>query len=250
MAKPTTKATFIEHCLRSLGAPVIEVNVDDDQLDDRVDEAIQFWEFFHDDASEKAFFSHTITAANVTDGYITIANTDLIKEVLQVLPPSTGSASSMFDITYQFFQNDLFNLNYRGAMLDYYLTMSWINMLGVTMGTGRRIAFEYIPHKNQLRLDVDWSLFPAGTNLVLECNRVLDPATVTDMWDDYFLKRYATALIKMQWGQNMSKFEGMQMPGGVTFNGLRYIDEAKEEIEKLTEEARLVWELPVDFYMG
>jgi hypothetical protein len=130
------------------------------------------------------------------------------------------------------------------------MTQQWMSLLDGMMGPAdKHISFER--HKNQLRIDMDWSLeVTLNQYIVVECYRIIDPDTFTDVWNDYYLKRYATALIKQQWGQNLIKFEGMTMPGGVQFNGRQIFDDAKEEIEKLTEEVRLNWEQPVDFYIG
>ena len=113
----------------------------------------------------------------------------------------------------------------------------------------KHISFDR--HKNQLRVDMDWSQeVTAGQYIVVECYRILDPDTYTDVYNDYYLKKYATALIKKQWGQNLLKFEGMTMPGGVQFNGRQLYEDALQDIERLEEEVRLNWEQPVDFYTG
>ena len=208
MAAPNSRSTLIDYCLRSLGAPVVEINVDEDQVEDRIDEALQLYQHYHADAIEKVF------------------------------------------IKYQMHLNDLYSLGYMGSLVEYEMAQQWLSLVDIlTDPDGKHISFDR--HKNQLRVDMDWSKeVVVGSFIVVECYRILDPDTFTDVYNDYFLKRYATALIKHQWGTNLSKFEGMVMPGGVTFNGRQILEDAKEELKELNEEIRLNWEQPVDFYTG
>jgi len=249
MAKPNTRQTFIDYCLRSLGAPVVEINVDEDQVEDRVDEALQLYQHYHADAIEKVFLKHPVTAADITNGYITIP--ELVTDVVRLFPiRDTIAANNMFDIKYQMHLNDLYSLGYMGSLVEYEMAQQWLSLVDIlTDPDGKHISFDR--HKNQLRVDMDWSKeVVVGSFIVVECYRILDPDTFTDVYNDYFLKRYATALIKHQWGTNLSKFEGMVMPGGVTFNGRQILEDAKEELKELNEEIRLNWEQPVDFYTG
>lgn len=249
MAKPNSRQTFIDYCLRSLGAPVVEINVDDDQVEDRVDEAIQLYQHYHADAIEKVYLKHQITSADITNGYIPI--TDMITDVVRVMPiRDTMATNSLFDVKYQIHLNDVYSLGFLGSLVDYEMSMQWMSLLDMIMDSDdKHISFDR--HKNQLRIDMDWSNEVAVDQyIVVECYRIIDPDTYTDVYNDYFLKRYATALIKQQWGQNLLKFEGMTMPGGVQFNGRQIFEDAKEELEKLNEEIRLNWEQPVDFYTG
>jgi hypothetical protein len=167
-----------------------------------------------------------------------------------VFPIRDGLGTGMFDVQYQMHLNDMYSLGYMGSLVEYEMAQQWLSMLNLLVDSSEKhISFDR--HKNQLRVDMDWSTeVTVGEYIVIECYRILDPTTYTDVYNDYFLKRYTTALIKMQWGVNLSKFEGMVMPGGVTFNGRQILEDAKEEIEKLNEEVRLNWEQPVDFYMG
>lgn len=249
MAKPNSRQTLIDYCLRALGAPVVEINVDDDQVEDRIDEALQFYQHYHADAIEKVYLKHQVTADNITNGYIPI--NDLVTDVVRIFPlREGGSTSNMFDVRYQMHLNDIYSMGYMGSLVDYEMSMQWLSMLDMIIDSDdKHISFER--HKNQLRIDMDWSEeILVDDYIIVECYRIIDPATFTDVYNDYFLKRYATALIKMQWGVNLSKFEGMVMPGGVTFNGRQILEDAKEEIDKLNEEVRLNWEQPVDFYTG
>jgi hypothetical protein len=320
MAKPNSKTTFIDYCLRSLGAPVIEINIDDDQIDDRVDEALQFYEFYHADSVEKTFLKHKVTNSELTltgavagnfsvgekitgsnsgaiatiktatgnkitysalkdsnkafsaetitgqssgvtaviasiakgdieNGFITL--NDLVRDVVRVMPiRDTVSSTDMFDIRYQIHLNDIHSVGFMGSLTDYVMSQQFLSLLDHVIDSDEKhINFER--HKNQLRIDMDWdNELQVNDYIVIECYRVIDPDTYTDVYNDYFLKRYATALIKRQWGTNLIKFEGMVMPGGVTFNGRQIFDDANEEITRLEEEARLNWEQPVDFMTG
>tara|TARA_Y100000592_G_scaffold86168_1_gene139126 strand:+ start:916 stop:1881 length:966 start_codon:yes stop_codon:yes gene_type:complete len=321
MAKPNSRQTFTDYCLRSLGAPVIEINVDDDQLDDRVDEALQFYQFYHADSIEKFYLKHKVTnstltltasvagnfqvgetitggtsgakaviktaaatkitynalddsnvvfAANETitgdttsatatiqsiakgdieNGFITL--TDAITDVVRVMPiRDSVSSSDMFDIRYQIHLNDLHSVGFMGNLTEYVMSQQFLSLLDLVIDSDEKhISFDR--HKNQLRVDMDWNEeVDEDAFLVVECYRIIDPDTFTDVYNDYFLKRYATALIKRQWGSNLLKFEGMVMPGGVTFNGRQLFDDANEEITRLEEEARLNWEQPIDFMTG
>ena len=249
MAKPNSRQTLIDYCLRSLGEPVIEINVDEDQLDDRIDEALQFYQHYHDDAIEKVYLKHVVTQDDITNGYIPI--NDLVTDVVRVLPlRETVSSTDMFDIRYQIHLNDIYALGFMGSLTEYVMAQQWLALLDLVIDSDEKhVNFER--HKNRLEIFMDWSEeVEVGDNLLIECYRIIDPDSFTDVYNDYFLKRYATALIKKQWGQNLIKFEGMVMPGGVTFNGRQLFDDAVQELEQLVEEARLNWEKPVDFMTG
>jgi hypothetical protein len=249
MAKPNSRSTLIDYCYRSLGAPVIEINVDEDQVDDRIDEALQFYQTYHTDSIEKIYLKHQVTQTDIDNGYLPI--NDLITDVIRVMPLRDSSPSdNMFDIRYQMHLNDVHSLGFMGSLAEYEMTQQWLALLDLIIDNDdKHISFER--HKNQLRIDMDWSTeIAVGNYLVVECYRILDPALYSDVYNDYFLKKYATSLIKRQWGANLSKFEGMVMPGGVTFNGRQLFDDANEELTKLEEEVRLNWEQPVDFYIG
>jgi hypothetical protein len=160
------------------------------------------------------------------------------------------SSSDMFDIRYQIHLNDLHSVGFMGNLTEYVMSQQYLSLLDLVIDSdNKHINFD--KHTNKLDIFMDWDEeVQKGDYLVVECYRIIDPDTYTDVYNDYFLKRYATALIKRQWGTNLIKFEGMVMPGGVTFNGRQIFDDANEEITKLEEEARLNWEQPVDFMTG
>ena len=249
MAKPTSRQTLIDYCLRNLGHPVIEINVDDDQLDDRIDEGLQFYQHYHADAIEKVFLKHQVTQTDIDNGYIAIP--ELVTDVIRVLPiRDSQSTNSMFDIKYQMHMNDMFALGYMGSLLEYSMAQEYLATLDVIIDSDDKfISFDR--HRDQLRIDMDWDdEVKVDQYIVVEAYRIIDPDTFTDVYNDYYLKKYCTALIKKQWGANLIKFEGMVMPGGVTFNGRQLFDDAVEELQRLEEEVRLNWEQPVDFYIG
>ena len=250
MAKPNSRSTLIDYCLRALGAPVIEINLDDDQIGDRIDEALQFYQHYHADAIEKVYLKHQITQSDIDNQYIPL--NDLVTDVVQLFPlrDNKNTGDSMFDVRYQMHLNDVYNLGFMGSLVEYEMTQQWLSLLDMVIDNDQKhISFDR--HKNQLRIDMNWDdEVKLNDYVIIECYRILNPDTYTDVYNDYFLKKYATALLKMQWGMNLLKFEGMQMPGGVTFNGRQLFDDAREEIQKLEEEVRLNWEQPVDFYTG
>lgn len=249
MAKPNSRQTLIDYCLRNLGHPVIEINIDEDQIDDRIDEGLQFYQHYHADAIEKVFLKHQVTQTDIDNGYIPIP--ELVTDVIRLLPiRDTMSANNLFDIKYQMHLNDMFSLGYMGSLLEYSMAQQYLSTLDLIIDSDDKFV-SFDRHRDQLRIDMAWGEeVVVDDYLIVEAYRIIDPDTYTDVYNDYYLKKYCTALIKKQWGANLIKFEGMQMPGGVTFNGRQLFDDAVEELQKLEEEVRLNWEQPVDFYTG
>ncbi len=249
MAVPNSRDTLIDYCLRALGHPVIEINVDDDQVSDRVDEALQFYQHYHADAIEKVFLKHQVTQTDIDNGYLTING--LVTEVIRVLPiRDTFSSNNLFDIKYQMHLNDMFSLGYMGSLLEYSMAQEYLSTLDILIDSDSKFA-QFDKHRNRVEIHMKWDEeVSVGDFIVVEAMRIIDPETFTEVYNDYYLKKYLTALLKRQWGANLLKFEGMQMPGGVTFNGRQLFDDANEELQRLEEEVRLNWEEPVDFYTG
>jgi hypothetical protein len=251
MANPASRQELIDYALRRLGAPVLEVNVDEDQLEDRVDEALQYFQEYNSDGIVDTYLKYQITATDVTNGYIDIP--DQMTVVRRVLPDSVGTGSGgMFNVNYQMALNDAFLLRggFIGNLAEYSLTQQYITLMNGLFGNAT-ISTRFNRHMNRLHLDVEWGVdIKEDDWIIVEGSAIVDPATYTDVYNDMFVKRYVTALIKRQWGQNMSKFEGMQLPGGVTMNGMQILEQANEEILKIEEEMQLRYEMPVDFYMG
>ena len=249
MANPASRQNLIDYCLRSLGSPVLEINVDDDQIEDRIDEAIQFYQNFHTDAVVRNFYKHQVTQQDFNNTYLALP--DQLIYVLRVLPIGTsGISSNMFSADYQLHLNDLYNLRSPGTLINYQMTRQYLSLIDMTLnGMDQGIIFSR--NESKLYINCDWTLrIPVGSWIVIESYQTLNPNDYVKIYNDQYLKRYATALIKRQWAQNLFKFKGMVLPGGVTIDGSELMSQAKEEIKELADEARSVWETPVDFYVG
>ncbi len=248
MARPINRQTFAEHCLRRLGAPVLEINVDDDQVDDRVDEALQkYWDFHHDGV-EKLYLQHQITANNIANTYIDVP--DAVIHVTKVFPlfNSGMSGNYMFDLRYQMRMSDLQSFT-DVTVIDYQLVGDYIQTLNLVFNGVPGVRFNR--NTNRLYIDVNWpAKLPEGSYVIIVCERLLNPDEYTDVWSDAWLLDYATALIKRQWGTNMKKFSGVQLPGGITMNGQIIYDEAVNEIEKLEAFLRDTFEEPPGMITG
>ena len=319
----TTRQELKDYCLRRLGYPVIEINVDDDQVEDRVQDAIDYWNEYHFDGVERVYlkaqveasevrlstifasqftvgetitgatsgatakvyaiktssilkvrkvmgtFSNGETITGTDSGFSTtlhnttaftekswtsgdFAVTDAVTGVIRVLPfgdaGSSRASTNIFDVVYQFRLNDMYNL--LSSDVIYYQQVKQHLQLLDDMFAGSR-TFTFNRKKDSIHLDVDMdTTFDDGDYVVFEVYRALDPETYTEIYNDMFLRRYVTALIKRQWGENMKKFGGMQLPGGVTLNGQVIFDEALAEINELEKEMQTRYELPVDFMVG
>lgn len=319
MASPSSRQELIDYCLRALGHPVIEINIDDDQLEDRIDEAFQYYRDFHYDAVEAVYLKEQITASTLqitgvnagnfsigekitgassgavtfvhaafaankvytknTSGTFTAGETitgavsgtsavvssmtlgnfdnkyvtlnDSVLSVVRTLPLSSRSNGiSFFDAKYQLMLNNIQSLT--NTDIQYYTMLKMhINLINDLMSGQKPIRFNR--HMNRLHIDLTWGDggdLAIGDYIIIEAYRTLDPDAYTDVYNDGFLKRYSTALIKRQWGINLKKFEGVQLPGGVTLNGQKIFDEAQEELTTLRQDAQNMYQLPVDFFTG
>lgn len=271
MATPSSRANLKEYCLRSLGKPVIEINVDPDQVEDRIDEALQYFAQYHYDGVERVYLKYQITAddiararsdeslASVTDvdgstsatwkmqkNYIPVPESVL--SVVKIFDFTDKANINLFDVRYQLRLNDLYDFS-STSVIHYEMTMQHIDFLdSILVG---QVPIRFNQHQNRLYLDMDWQTnVSAGDYIVIEAYRALDPSTYSDVWNDMYLKKYTTQLIKRQWGSNLSKFEGVQMLGGVTLNGAKLFEEAQTEIEKLEEQIQLAYELPPMHMIG
>jgi hypothetical protein len=246
MANPTSRATFKEYCLRTLGKPVIEINVDDDQVDDRIDEALKYYWDYHFDGSEKIYYKHQVTANNKIDKYITMPENVIgVVNIFDV--GGTLNTNNLFNIRYQIALNDLYTLT-SVSMVPYYMAMQHIQFLEYLL-VGKQ-PLRYNRHTDKLYIDMDWDKINEGNYLLVEAYEVIDPDVYNDAWNDRWLLEYATALIKRQWGNNLKKFNNMKMPGGLTFNGQQIYDEAEAEIKKLRQEMISSYSLPVIDMIG
>ena len=246
MSRPTSKATFKEHCLRRLGKPVIEINVDEDQLDDRVDEALDYYADYHFDGFEHTYYKHQVTDTDKTNKYITLPDNIIGVVDLFDIGDAT-STNNLFNVRYQIALNDLYDLS-RYELVPYYMNFQNIRMIEEILVGKQRLRFT--THLNQLHVDMDWNRFNTGDYIVCKAYRVIDPDTYTDVWKDRWLLRYAACLIKLQWGSNLTKFEGMQLPGGVQFNGAKLYDDAFAERQQLEEEIQSNYVYPPEDMVG
>ena len=248
MANPASRQELIDYALRKLGSPVIEINVDEDQMEDRVDEALQFYQTYHSDAIIRTYLKYQLTQTDINNRYIPVNNQ--YTYVRGVFPMGDENASiNMFDARYQIHLNDMYDLRLGGSLSFYYQTQQYLSTINQLIGDNLT-PVRFSRHQDRLHIDTDWTNLAVGDYIIVDCDAVIDPASFTDVYNDMWLKRYVTALIKQQWGVNISKFEGMQLPGGVILNGRAIMEDALTEIEKLEEEIRLNFEMPVDFYVG
>lgn len=242
MAIPTTRAAFKEYCLRRLGKPVIEINVDEDQVEDRIDDALRYYWDYHFDGAEKVYYKHAVTSTDRTNKYITLPENIIgAVSIFSIADPSIRS-DDLFNIRYQIALNDLYTLT-SVSMLPYFMVMENLSLIA-EMLVGKQ-PIRYNRHMNKLYVDMDWNTLTDGEYLLVEAYQIVDPDDYQDVWKDQWLMRYATALIKRQWGANLSKFTGMTLPGGVQFNGQTLYNEAIQEIDTLEHEMINSYSLPV-----
>ena len=266
MAKPASRQQLIDYCLRKLGAPVLEINVADEQIDDLVDDAIQYFQDRHFDGVQQTFLKYQITQQDIdrakgSSGITTTTITENsisydYEENANFLPVpesvlginkvfhfegSNSISSGMFSLKYQLFLNDVY---YWGAteLLTYAMTKTYLEDINWLLTTEKQIRFN--KRQGRLYLDVDWKSMSAGNYLIIDCDRLMNPAEYSLVWNDFFLKKYATSLIKRQWGQNLIKFQGVKLPGGIEFNGRQLYEDAQREIDDLMEKMSSTYELP------
>mgnify|MGYP001184502984 FL=1 len=336
MTQPTSRATLKDYAKRKLGHPVVELNLDDDQMEDLIDDALEFFQEYHFDGTYPTFLKHQITgstlkitsnvsfeagevitggtsgvratvheyhSANTTiryknpevksggDGNTYYANTtttfgngetitggtssltattngtsanafgdfdnqyisidENVIGIKSVIPfySDTSSSSNMFSVNYQYALNDLYTMGSMSSMKNYTFSQQRISMIHNLFHTMPRFRFNR--HMDRLYLDIDWGAdVKIDDWIVAEAYAIVDPSSYSDVWGDMFLKKYVTSLFKKQWGQNLIKFEGMQLPGGITLNGRQLYDDANTELERIEEEVQLKYQLPDDFMVG
>lgn len=242
----TSREEFKEYCLRKLGKPVIEINVDDDQVEDRIDEALKYYWDYHFDGTSKIYYKHEFTAEDKENKYITLPQ-NIIGAVNIFDIGDYIATNNIFNIRYQIALNDLYTLTYQ-SMVPYYMAFQQIQLLEQLL-VGKQ-PIRYNRNTNKLYVDVNWDKVIVGQYLVVEAYEVVDPTVYQDVWNDRWLQRYATALIKKQWGSNLTKFTGMQLPGGVQFNGEKIYNDAETEIQKYEDEMISSYSLPVTDMIG
>jgi hypothetical protein len=270
MSKPSSRQELIDYCKRKLGAPVLEINVANEQIDDLVDDALQFFHERHFDGVAQTYLKYQVSQDDIdrARGNIGVATTSTSTSIsgytfnfdyeengnfLQV-PSSVigvnkifkyeGSntvSSGMFSIKYQLFLNDIY---YWGSvdLLQYSMVKTYLEDIDFLLSTDKQIRFNQ--RSDRLYLDIDWSTVTAGNYLIIDCYRLIDPSEYSKVWNDSFLKMYLTALIKRQWGQNLIKFQGVKLPGGVELNGRQIYDDAERELLEIRERMSSTYELP------
>ena len=256
MATITNRADFTDYCKRRLGFPVIDINVDDDQVDDRIDDALQYWQDYHFDGLQKVYWIKYITQDDINNKYLDATsavdsanNTLEIAGVTRIFPLSDSQASiNMFDLRYQLRLNELYDFT-SASYINYTLTQQHLRSLEI-MFTGE-VPIRFQRHMQRLYIDWAWGYdVNVGDVAIAECYALINPDTFNLVWNDRWLKEYATALIKRSWGANMKKFGGLQLPGGVTLNGEDTYNEAAAEIERLEKEMEMNYGAPLEFFMN
>lgn len=250
MANPNSRQTLIDYCMRRLGDPVIEINIDEDQQEDRVDEALQYFREFHSEATFRYYFSHLITDDDVTNKYLTVDSN--IQHVTKLFKVSANTYTrNMFSIKYQMHLNDIANMtSYIGDLAYYEQVQQYLTLLDMRLNGAPQVNFVRKQNRLYIMGEFEEEDIKAGEYAVAEVYQLIDPNSHTSIWNDMWLKEYTTALFKMQWGSNLMKFEGMQLPGGVTLNGRQLYEDGMQEVERLREKIRTDHENPVDFFIG
>ena len=254
MARIKTREEFKNYGLRALGAPVLRINVDDQQLEDRIDDALDlFWEY-HSDGSELVFIHVQVTEAMKQQGWVQLpAETQSVLRVINAAAGDQGGGNGIATINLQYQEYITTLMNPRriiqgDGLASYYITQSYLGMLNDTFSTEDRINFNQ--HYDRLEIFTDWKLIPVGSWMVVECYRRVTPEKSGDVWNNRWLKKYAVALFKKQWGMNLIKFANAQLPGGVQLSGREILEEAQEEIDKLKQELHDMYECPPTFFVG
>ena len=251
MAAPNSRDTLIDYCKRRLGDPVIEINIDDEQVEDRIDEALQYYQEYHTDATVRTYLQHLVTATDVTNKYIPISTNTLFVSKVFPLSRTFGDNMNFFDIKYQMMLNDIADLqNFAGDMAYYEQLNQYLSMLDMKLNGHPQVTFSRHQDRLYLHGDFETQDIKEGEYLVAEVYNIVDADSHTSIYNDMWLKEYSTALIKQQWGANLIKFEGVMLPGGVTFNGRQLYDDATQEIQQLRERIRDEHDLPPDFFVG
>lgn len=247
MAMPTTREEFKQFCLRKLGAPVIEINVDDEQIEDRIDEALSYYWDYHFDGSEMIYYKHQVTQDDIDNKYIYLPENIMgAVKVFNISDPMISS-DDMFNIRYQIALNDLYTLT-STSLVPYYMMREHLALIQEILVPD--ILIRYSRHKNKLSLDMNWDVVKVGEYLIVEAYEVIDPEIYSDVWKDRWLQKYASAKIAENWGRNLTKFIGMTLPGGVQFNGEKILDDANRDIENLEKEMIFSYSLPVSDMVG
>jgi len=270
MAQPSTRQELIDYSLRKLGAPVLEINVAIEQIEDLVDDAIQYFQERHFDGVYPTFLKYQVTQGDIDRGratglsgvgissistvgagttfnfyensnYLQVPNSVVGVNKIFTFGGSNSVSSGMFSIKYQLFLNDIY---YWGSteLLTYAMTKTYLEDIDFLLNTQKQIRFN--KRQDRLYLDIDWSSVSVGDYFVIDCYRMMNPNDYSQVWNDSFLKKYLTSLIKRQWGQNLIKFQGVKLPGGVELNGRQMYDDGQRELDTIMDQMSSTYELP------
>ena len=243
---PNSRQSFKEYCLRKLGQEVIDIEISDNQAEDRIDEAIKWWTDFNVDATERQFYAYELQAQDITNQYITLPSN--IVGVTTILPPGDAwNMTNIFNVRYQIALNDLYTLT-SVSMAPYYMAFSHVQLLEQLLVGQKPIRYNRI--SNRLYLDMDWTVYQMGQFLIVDAYCVIDPSTYPAMWGDRALQNLATALMKVQWAQHLNKYQNFQLPGGNVYNGAELYRQAREELKEMQTEFRDYYDMPPQFVVG
>ena len=244
MARPTTRQEFKDFILRKLGYPLLKINVTDDQVEDRIDDALQLYRDYHYDGQYRIYYRHTVTQQDKENGYIELP--EYIQGVTNIFDMGMvmTSTNNIFSLKYQLVQHDVYTLLSQ-SMVPYYITFQHIGLIDELL-VGKK-PLRYNRHINKCHIDMDWNAIAEGQIIILDCYAYTDPEEFPDVWSDLWLQRYAAALVKQQWGSNLSKFQGIQMAGGITFSGAEIKADADNEVQALREELDRNSPILIDF---
>ena len=280
MAKPASRQELVDYCLRKLGYPILEINLSDEQIDDLVDDTLQYFNERHFDGVERMYLKYKVTQDDIdrgkaknTDGIGITTTTasanisgigtttfnfyensnfiqvpDTVIGIEKVFKFDTSSISGgMWSIKYQLFLNDLYYFN-SVELLQYAMVKTYLEDIDFLLSPDKQIRFN--KRQNRLYLDIDWEAKSKDTFIIIDCYRILDPNDFTKVYNDSFLKRYLTALMKRQWGQNLIKFRGVKLPGGIELNGRGLYEDAERELESIRQRMSMEYELPPYDFIG
>jgi hypothetical protein len=234
MAQPSTREEFKEYCLRKLGAPVIEINVSDEQVEDRIDEAMSFFRDYHYDGSQLVYLKHQLTQEELDQGWVPVPSRLLGVTRIFDLSSSISTGTGMFNVSYQFVLHNLEDIT-KYDVTNYYMAMSHLEFIQEIL-VGKPMI-RYNRHMDKLFIDIRKNVLAPGSFIIIEAYDIIDETEYSDFWRDRWLQNYAATLIKEQWGTNLTKFENMQLVGGVTFNGIQILNDAREERRTMEEQA-------------
>jgi hypothetical protein len=270
MAQPSTRQGLIDYCKRQLGAPVLQINIDDDQVSDIIDDTIQYYQEWHYDGVERMYLKHQITADDVTrflssnESNSTTAPDEATWEnrnnFIEV-PDHVIGVSKVFGVSSNWVRNDLFGLSNQYFLMDvfsfssgfafgnfdmtnYFMIRQYFETLDMVVNTGALVEYRFNKRQDRLFIDIDVNRLTEGNYILIECHRALDPDSFTQVYNDSFVKKYATALMKRQWGQNLIKYNSVQLPGGITLNGRQIYEDALAEIAQLEADMPTKYTLP------